>query len=134
MDFSIKMELSALLTLVVLFVFHHEKSRQRTEGYHLFSASLVFSMLTILVDVLSTVAIYHAHHVPLWLNVALVCAYFILLALALSLTAMYAFCILLAYSPAYPLHQNRLYHHPGPVCRHDPVHRVHPLDRLAVPL
>ena len=99
MDFSIKMELSALLTLVVLFVFHHEKSRQRTEGYHLFSASLVFSMLTILVDVLSTVAIYHAHHVPLWLNVALVCAYFILLALALSLTAMYAFCILLAYSP-----------------------------------
>lgn len=94
MEFSIKMEVVALLMILLLAVFHYEKGGRRLLRYRLFSLCLYLSEVTILLDLASTLTISRAAEVPLWLNIAVTSAYFLAQFLVFSATAVYAFFIL----------------------------------------
>lgn len=94
MEYSIKVELIALLIIAILALFHHDKNAGCGLRYQLFSICLAASEVTILVDTASTLALTYHASIPLSLNIALATLYFIVLYFTFSIMAVYSFYIM----------------------------------------
>ena len=98
MDFSIKLELVALIILAILTLFHFERHNSSNTRYRLYSASLIFAISTVLFDIGSTMAMRAAGMSPAWIVIALNTLYFIALDMTFSLIALYCFYIMFEHS------------------------------------
>ena len=98
MDFSIKLELVALIILAILTLFHFERHNSSNTRYRLYSASLLFAISTVMFDIGSTMVMRAAGVSPAWLVIALNTLYFIALDMTFSLIAIYCFYIMFEHS------------------------------------
>ena len=98
MEFSIRMEIVALVILAILILFHFDKQNSNNMRYRLYSASLIFAVLTVVFDIGSTVVMRTEAISLAWLLTALNTIYFIALDLTFSLLAIYCFYIMFEHS------------------------------------
>ncbi len=98
MEFSIKMEIVALVILAILVMFHLDRQNSNNTRYRLFSASLAFTATTIIFDIGCTLALDMGTAVPIWLNIAMNTIYFIALDMTFSVIAIYCFYIMFEHS------------------------------------
>lgn len=98
MEFSIKMEIVALVILAILVLFHLDRKNSNNTRYRLYSASLFFAVLTVVSDIGSTIAIRAGGASPVWLTIALNTLYFVALDMTFSIIAVYCFYIMFEHS------------------------------------
>ena len=98
MEFSIKMEIVALVILAILALFHLDRQNSNNTRYRLYSASLFFAVLTVVFDIGSTMAMRAGAVIPTWLNLVLNTVYFIALDMTFSFIAAYCFYIMFEHS------------------------------------
>lgn len=98
MEFSIRMEIVALVILAILILFHFDKQNSNNMRYRLYSASLIFALLTVVFDIGSTVVMRTGAVSLVWLLTALNTIYFIALDWTFSLIAIYCFYIMFEHS------------------------------------
>ncbi|MBE5971839.1 MAG: bifunctional diguanylate cyclase/phosphodiesterase [Lachnoclostridium sp.] len=98
MDFSIKMEVVSLVILVILAMFHFDRQNSSNTRYRLYSVSLICTVLTVVFDIGSTLAMRAGELCPVWLAITLNTAYFIALDSAFSIIAIYCFYIMFEHS------------------------------------
>lgn len=98
MEFSIKMEIVALVILLILSIYHLDRHNNSNTRYRLFSASLGLAMLMILFDIASTAALSGGDNISTEINVLLNTIYFITLDMTFSVMSVYCFYILFEHS------------------------------------
>ena len=98
MEFSIRMEIVALVILAILILFHFDKQNSNNMRYRLYSASLIFAVLTVVFDISSTIVMRTEAISLVWLLTAMNTIYFIALDWTFSLLAIYCFYIMFEHS------------------------------------
>lgn len=98
MEFSIKMEIIALVILLILFTFHLDRQNSSNTRYRLFTVCLILAAVMILFDIASTAAIDAGDSVSAEVNILLNTLYFITLDMTFSVMAVYCFYILFEHS------------------------------------
>lgn len=94
MEFSMKLEIVALLINMLLLLFHYDYHNRKNTRYRLFHMCLLFSSLAIGMDILSTLAIEGYLNVPDPITSALTTWYFIAQYVSFSVTACYCFYLI----------------------------------------
>lgn len=94
MEYSIKIEMIALVILTILFIYHWDRQSQSSTRYQLYSYGLILSMVMIVLDVTSALVMGQGNPVPVWVNMVLNTGYFIVLDMAFSVVAIYCFYIM----------------------------------------
>ena len=97
---GITLEVVSLLIVLVLALYHTDSQQRSSRRYQLFTMCLALSILTTLLNIMSSVAINHAASLPAWLNNLLSMSYF--LAQHANLTALmgYGFYLLNEHVPS----------------------------------
>ena len=94
MGISVQLEGISLLVTLILFLFHIDVQQRGNRRYQLFNGCLFLSFVTILLDIVSSLAINAAAQIPLWLNEGLSMAYFLAQNANFSLLTGYGFYLL----------------------------------------
>lgn len=94
MTFSITMEVVSLLITLLLVLFHYDRQNRNNKQYHLFSACLILSGITIALDIFTSFTIDGTVQVVFRLNYALNMIYFFFQHLSFSVMAIYCFYLM----------------------------------------
>lgn len=94
MEFSIKMEIMALIVLFILFLYHSDRQASNNRRYWLYTACLMFAAATIIFDIISAVTLSLGTGVPDWIHFYLNTIYFLVLYIMCNLIAWYIFYIM----------------------------------------
>jgi len=94
MEYSIKIEMIAMIILVILFIYHWDRQSRSSTRYQLFTCGLLSSMGMIVLDIACTLVLGKMGIVPDWVNMVLNTGYFIVLDLSFSIVADYCFYIM----------------------------------------
>jgi len=95
MEYSIKIEMIAMIILVILFIYHWDRQSRSSTRYQLFTCGLLSSMGMIVLDIACTLVLGKMGIVPDWVNMVLNTGYFIVLDLSFRLLQFIAFILCL---------------------------------------
>lgn len=98
MDYSIKIEMLALLLNLIVMLFHFDKRNHVSKRYHIFSFCLAITTASIVLDIFTIVMLENALYIPTWIHYVMNTLYFAVIYVTFSITARYCFYVLFEYT------------------------------------
>ncbi|MGF0006439.1 EAL domain-containing protein [Eubacteriales bacterium SGI.150] len=95
MKWSLSAEFFACILLMILLLYFYERRWAVTARRRMYGLCLWLSLSSVILNTLCVVTIQNAARVPLWVNLMLNSAYFLISVLMCSMTALYLFCLIL---------------------------------------